>query len=76
MHALIISALSCSKMSDGLPVSTGLFSRASMLFCVGLHPILPKPSPSSPPYCLFWPLGLCGFFYSVITDHSKKVGDL
>lgn len=67
MHVLITSALSCSKMSDGLPVSTGLFSQASMLFCVGLQPIIPKSSPSSPPYCLFWPLGLRGFFYFI--DH-------
>ena len=67
MHALIISALSCSKMMDGLPVPTGLFSQASMLFCVGLHSIIPKSSPSTPPYCLFWSLGLCGFFY--FSDH-------
>ena len=38
-----------------------------MLVCVGLHSIIPKSSPSAPPYCLLWSLGLCGFFY--FSDH-------
>lgn len=57
IHALIISTFSCSNPSDGSPVPTGLFSRASVLSCDS------TPFHHSPPtYSLFWPSGLCGFF--------------
>ena len=76
MHALIISALSCSKMIDGLPVPTELFSQASCLSVWGSIPSFQNPPPLLLHIASCDPWVYVDFSTSVITDHSKKVGNL